>query len=105
MTTADFQKVYKFGRAVSAGSLVLHWKSNELGQLRLGIVIAVKTVKKASQRNLTRRRLRALWQEQLKKGDLTKKAGDVVIIVRHGAADFVQLKNDFKQCWEKFLCR
>lgn len=101
MKNADFQEVYKFGRAVNAGSLIMRWKPNNLGQPRLGIVVSTKTAKKASQRNLLRRRLRALWQERLK-GDLSQVADDIVIIVRDGAADFRQLENDLRQCLAKF---
>lgn len=78
----DFTRVYRLGKFFSASNLTIKGCPNNLKFSRFGFVISTKIAKKANVRNLLKRRLRALVQDNIK----SLPAGfDMVISARAGA--------------------
>ena len=75
----DFEKVYKFGRFSSAGSIRLKFLENESKETRLGIVVGIKFSKKSVLRNRVKRQIRDILRKNLAK---IKKGFDVAVSVR-----------------------
>lgn len=75
----DHEKVQKFGQFVSANNLAIKFLENGLKETRVGIVVGVKYSKKAVERNLVKRKLREIFQKELKK---MKKGLDIVVMAR-----------------------
>lgn len=75
----DFEKVYKFGRYSSAGSIGLKFAENGAEKTRLGIVVGIKFSKRAVLRNKVKRQIRDILRKNLEK---IKKGFDVAISVR-----------------------
>ncbi len=94
---ADFKRIYKRGKIGVTPTLVVYGTKNKYGN-RIGIT-AGKKVGCAARRNRAKRRIRALWREQILKGNLLPEGccADMVIVARHGApdVDFDRLRKDF----------
>ena len=54
----DIDRVFKRGRTVYAGDLALRFVPNNLGEARFTVVTSLKVSKRATKRNLLKRRLR-----------------------------------------------
>lgn len=83
----DFKRVFKEGRRLVQDFLLFSYLKNDLEYSRVGIVISSKVVKKATARNLLKRRIREAVRPLL---DNNKTHFDIVILVKSG------VKNDFK---------
>jgi ribonuclease P protein component len=60
--TDDFSSVFNFRKRISGRFLAVHYRYNQLGWPRLGLVIGKKTARLAVQRNYMRRVLRELFR-------------------------------------------
>jgi ribonuclease P protein component len=76
--TQDFQRDIKKGNFVKNTSFVIHYISNELNKLRIGISVPKKTGV-AVVRNKIKRQIKAMLQTHL----INLEKIDYVIIVRH----------------------
>jgi ribonuclease P protein component len=65
--TKDIQTLMKTGRAFYSPILMVKAKANELAHSRFAIIVSNKVSKKATQRNLIKRRLREIVRLQLAK--------------------------------------
>ena len=74
----DFEAVASQGQAYYSPVLMLKSLKNKLAYSRLGFVVSNKVSKKASSRNLIKRRIREIIRLNLSK---IKKGYDIVIIV------------------------
>lgn len=63
--TKDIQTLMKTGRAFYSPILMVKARANDLPQSRFAIIVSNKVSKKATQRNLIKRRLRELIRLQL----------------------------------------
>lgn len=88
----DFDAVYTKGRRISGPLFNLKAVPNGQSISRVAFVISKKTAKKAVDRNLLRRRLKAIWQGQDFEGGF-----DIVVQVKAPAleADYQELEKDF----------
>lgn len=77
----DWQKVHKKGASFYSKEAVLKYIKKIKGDTRIGFIVGVKVSKKANQRNLIKRRLRAIFKKY--KEDL-KTGVDIIIITRPG---------------------
>ncbi len=100
-STLDYSRVVRHGARFSAGTLVVHWVTSERAGARIGFVVS-KGVGNAPQRNLIKRRLRAITRENI--GDIS---GDLVVRALPAAAniDFDQLRADLERCLAKVSAR
>ncbi|MGE5391770.1 MAG: ribonuclease P protein component [Deltaproteobacteria bacterium] len=88
-----YDRAYRGGKRISGRYLIVFIRENEMPGNRFGFVTSKKTGK-AVTRNLVKRRLRALVQNELPR---MKGNHDVVIVARYNIkeADFSALKKDF----------
>jgi ribonuclease P protein component len=77
----DFEKVYKEGKGFKQDFLFLKAVNNDLEDTRIGIVVSAKIAKKATERNLIKRRLREILRKRLEE---IKPGLDIVIITLKG---------------------
>ncbi len=75
----DHEMVQKAGYFVSYRNLALKILENGSGQTRIGFIVGLKYSKKAVERNLVKRKLRDLFQTELKN---IKKGLDIVVMAR-----------------------
>jgi len=75
----EYQQIYRKGRGLGSQFFGINYLPNKYGFLRFGIVVSKKTDKKATARNVIKRRLR-----EAAGAFNTKKAGgfDIIISVR-----------------------
>lgn len=73
----DFDLVFKQGKSVYSPYFVIKVLPNQLGRIRFGIVVSNKVSKRATKRNLIKRRIRAILQKGLKPN---RQGIDVVIL-------------------------
>jgi ribonuclease P protein component len=74
----EFEKITQKGKAYYSQILMLKILKNDLAYSRFGIIVSNKVSKKASQRNLIKRRVREIIRLNLNR---VKSGYDVVIIV------------------------
>jgi ribonuclease P protein component len=96
----DFKKVYKFGSGAKSRFFTLRALKNKLNVSRFGFVVDLQVSKKATVRNLLKRRMRAIVRENLSG---LRQGYDVVIRVKKEAVDkeFTELKNDLEFLFKK----
>jgi ribonuclease P protein component len=73
--TDEYSSVFAFRRAYKGRYLVAHYRPNELGTARLGVVVAKKLAKRANVRNLVKRIVR----EQFRKTRVALPPLDLVV--------------------------
>jgi len=78
---ADFEKIYRYGKAVADKLLVLKYKRSSLSVLRAGFSVS-KKYGKAVARNKIKRRLKDIVQKRI---HLLKPGYDLVFVVRKDA--------------------
>jgi len=76
-TTNDFKGVFKKGRGVTKGGLMVRVKSADRGHPRIGIIVSKKVAKKAVARNRIRRILAEAIRTHL---DYMRANVDVVVV-------------------------
>ncbi len=88
----DFERIFKKGDTYKEKELILRVKKNNLSDSRFGFIVSKKVSKKASTRNLIKRRLRAIIIKKLKN---IEKKQDMAFIVLPGLErrDFKELEN------------
>jgi ribonuclease P protein component len=74
----DFDRIFKKGKGLREGFLFVKAVQNGLADSRFGFVVGQKVSKKATTRNVIKRKLRALMRERLPK---ITKGLDIVIVV------------------------
>lgn len=91
--TDEFSSVFDFRRRISSEHLVLHFRPNQLGHARLGLVTAKKVAKTAVARNYMRRVLRTFFQMH----QSSLRACDVVFQVRKkfSRTEFTSIEQQF----------
>jgi len=87
----DFDKIFKKGKSLKEGFLILKIAKNNFDESRFAFVISQKVSKKAVARNRIRRRLAQIIRSNFKN---IKGGADIVLIVLPGAEkeDFLMLK-------------
>lgn len=91
----DFEKVFKKGKGFKEDFLFLKSIKNGLDYSRIGIVVSSKLAKKATERNLIKRRLRELARKSILK---IKPGFDIAIVASAG----INKKTSFKRTEETF---
>lgn len=79
--TKDIERVFKKGKGVKEGLLILKTVKNNLDNSRFGFIVSQKVSKKASLRNKVKRRLRDLVKGRFKK---IKRGKDNLLIALPG---------------------
>jgi len=92
---AEFKKIYKYGQRKKGSFFNFYFLDNNLDRNRYGIVIANRTVKKASQRN----RLKRIIREALKKTRIKKGVDLIVVVKKEPRIDFKTIVEDFNKVW------
>jgi ribonuclease P protein component len=67
----DFDRVYKKGKRLKFGSLLIGYLPNNFSCLRLGFVVSKKISNKATRRNYLKRVMRATFSDLLKETNLS----------------------------------
>ncbi len=96
----EFQNIYRRGRHLSSAFFGLNYLRNNFGFSRIGVVVSKKTARKATDRNLYKRRVREILRLNYTK--IT--AGFDIIITLKGSvreADFKQLELDLLEIINK----
>jgi len=89
-------KVYRKGRTINGENLILKSLFNHKDYSRFAIVISAKTIKKAYQRNLTKRRLSAIINQYY---DKIRKGEDFVLIIKKETG-FKELEEELKRIFD-----
>lgn len=97
----DFEKVRRFGSFLSHGCVAIKILKNGLPETRIGFVAGIKFSKKATDRNLVKRRLREIFRNRL--NDFQRGLDIVVMVRRVGKENisFDQLRWDAEQIFKK----
>ncbi|AKU14623.1 ribonuclease P protein component [Azoarcus sp. CIB] len=61
--TDEYSSVFAFRRAIKGRFFVVHYRPNELGTARVGVVVAKKLAKRANVRNLVKRIVREQFRK------------------------------------------
>lgn len=83
LTGADFDNVFKQCRRSSDALFTVLYRDNGLGYPRLGLAIAKKRVRRATQRN----RLKRLIRESFRTAIKGMSSSDIVVLARDKAAE------------------
>lgn len=96
----DFARLFKQGKGVSGRLLTLKSVSSQTPGVRVGFVVGTKVHKKASRRNLLKRRMREIVRKRLPG---IKAGHDLAFIAKPGAteADFQVLAAEMAALLEK----
>lgn len=96
----DFKRVFEKGRYLKGHSLALKFEKNGLDKSRFGFVVGLKVSKKSATRNRTKRQLRAIIQDMLKK---IKNGYDVIIVARPEILEksYQEIKEELKNNLEE----
>lgn len=97
---SDFDDAYRSKWAVSGHFFLIKIKTNELGCVRIGIVISKKIIKKATGRNKIKRQLRQIVRQETMQ---TKKGIDIVIACKSAIqkASYIELQKEWQSIWSK----
>jgi ribonuclease P protein component len=87
----DFETIFKKGKSLKSGFLVLRALKNDLKQNRFAFVVSQKVSKKATARNKVRRRLSEIIKTNLKN---IKDGFDIVFVALPGIEkkEFLEIK-------------
>ncbi len=96
----DFNRAFRLGRSNFAKLIGVKAVKNNLTYSRFGFIVANKVAKKANQRNLIKRRLRAIVHQELAK---IKPGYDLVVIALAPivASDYQAIGDEVKNCFKK----
>jgi ribonuclease P protein component len=96
----EFQAIYRRGRFQSTALFSINYLPAKRDLSRIGIVVSKKITKKATERNLIKRRVREIARElhPRLKGNF-----DIIISVKKpvAEADFQEMKNTITKMFEK----
>lgn len=80
---SDFDIVFKQGRSKALRCFFIRYKENQLGHPRVGIIVSNKVSKKATERNILKRRVREIiWKVRSSLGEV-----DIIIIAKRGSVN------------------
>lgn len=97
----DFERVFKKGGQLKQDCLLFKYLENDLEYSRIGIVISSKVVKKATARNLLKRRIREAVKPLLEED---KEHFDIVILVKSGIKkDFKTIKTEVEKAFKQII--
>lgn len=100
--TDEFSSVFVFRKRITGPGLVIHFKPNDCGHARLGLVVVRKTTRSAVRRNYMRRALREMFRQS------QQELGSVDLVIRpqktFGKQDVANIRQEFQQAVER-LCR
>lgn len=101
--TDEFSSVFSFRKRFSSPSLVVHYKPNQLQEVRIGFVVAKKVAKRAVDRNYMRRVLREFCRNQLPALGLEAVGTDAIIQVKKKfeRKDFTALNQELEFAFGK----
>lgn len=88
----DFEAVFKEGKGFTCGRLRIKYVCNRLDSTRFGFIVSKKYSKKASERNLIKRRMREIIRKMMPE---IKNGCDIVLLVSPG------LENDYEKLQER----
>ncbi|HAI73971.1 MAG TPA: ribonuclease P protein component [Candidatus Moranbacteria bacterium] len=91
---ADFESVYRFGKAFFCGKIAIKAKENGLAVLRVGVSVGLNFSKKSVDRNRIKRQIRAFFRQNLEK---IKTGWDIVAIVQKGWDKKVNPRKEFAE--------
>ncbi len=96
----DFNRTFRLGRSCFAENIGVKSLKNNLTVSRFGFIVSNKVAKKASRRNLIKRRLRAVVYQELKK---IKSGYDFVIVALPPILkqDYQTISQEVKNCFKK----
>jgi len=99
----DIEKVFKRGKGVKEGFLVLKVVKNNFRKPRVAFVVSQKISKKATLRNKIRRKLSELVRLKIKR---VKKGVDLVLIAASGLEekDFWEINETIDKLFRKAKC-
>lgn len=81
--TDEYSSVFAFRRVFRGRYFMLHYRPNEISTARLGLVVAKRLAKRASQRNLVKRIVREQFRQRRAELD----AVDVIVRLREPVQD------------------
>lgn len=96
----DFDVLWKHGRAVYGHALGIRFAPNRRTESRFGVVAGLKVSKRATRRNLLRRRVR----EALRKEFAPRLKGfDIAVIARPGSTDrsYAELRDELASLFRR----
>ena len=96
----EFDRVFKTGQSFYGKFLGVKMAANDLGLVRVGIMVSTKVSKKATERNLAKRRIRSIMNGILPS---LKPGRDIVIIALPPLVeqDFKTIKSFLEQAMER----
>ncbi len=99
----DIERVFKKGKKVREGFLVLAVSQNDLAETRFGFVVSQKVSKRAVQRNQLKRRLRESIRPRVSE---IKKGLDIILLATPGLEkkDFWEIKKTVNLLLKKSKC-
>lgn len=101
----DIAKVYRRGKSFFSSFFRVSFLPNQIDNNRFAFVIPNKVIKKASKRNLLKRKLRSAVYDYIGKKELREKPRlDMVIgVIKEPAApyDYHQIKENIEICLKK----
>jgi len=97
----DFERVYKKGKGFRQDFLFLKALANNLANSRIGIVTGKKISKKATERNLIKRRLREAVRKRIPK---IKNQLDIIIVALEGVSKETSFET-IEQVLDKLLSK
>ena len=78
---ADFENIYRFGKAFFCGKIAVKIKENGLAVSRVGVSVGLNFSKKAVDRNKIKRQVRAFFRQNLEK---IRTGYDIAVIAQKG---------------------
>jgi ribonuclease P protein component len=96
----EFQAIYRRGKYKATALFSVHYLPNRFGFSRIGIVVTKKISKKATERNLIKRRVREIAREMLPK---IKGNFDVVISIKKLATEkeYAEIHKELADIFQK----
>jgi ribonuclease P protein component len=100
--TDDFSSVFSFRKRITGQFLVIHYRYNQLGWPRLGLIVAGRITRLSVHRNYMRRVLRELFraQQHLNSLDLVIRAQKTFT-----KADYSGIETEFIELLSKLHCK
>ena len=93
LKNTDFARIMRRGRAIASGDFLLKYVKTDGSQSRFGFMISAKVSKKATERNILKRRMREIIRRNI---GVASGGCDFVFIARKSALDlnFNELKEE-----------
>ncbi len=96
-TKHDFQTVFASATKATHRSLIVLYRSNNLPQARLGIIVPKQHVRLA----VSRHRVRRLIRESFRHHKDALKGLDIVVLIRSKCTPLDAVRNDVEYLWQK----